>query len=356
MKRGRMKRIGVGAFATLAIASLVGCSSSPAGGQSGVASQIVVGSYGGDYDNFHKQFVVPAYNKEFDGKAPSVVFDSSDANARVTKVLAQKAAKSGAFDVVMQSDPDIPRLTAAGALDKLDLSKIPNASHALKNLTNPYCVPQIYSAEEIIYNKDKVAAPTSWNVFWDPKYKGKIGVVSTIWQQWFFVASAAMKSGNPGDDWTVGADKLGQLAGSVRVYGSQDQLGQAMVSGEIWLTENRKARAFQWNDAAGGTIASALPTEGTIPTTFYACIPANAPHKDEAYKYLNALLEPAAQSGFAEKMGYAPTVDNASLSGDVAGKIGFTQQEASRIFSVDWDAAAKHYVDEQKIWQRDVTR
>lgn len=352
MIRTRARLLAVAGIALVGL--LAGCAKATDQGGSGTPSQIVVGSYGGDYDNFHKQFVVPAFGKAFSGKAPSVVFDSTDGASRVTKVIAQKASKPGGFDVIMQNSPDIPRLAKAGALTKLDLGKIPNASHILKSLKNPYCVPQIYSAEVIIYNKKKVSKPTSWNVFWDPRYKGKIGVVGTIWQEWFFVASAAKKGGNPGENWNVGADKLRQLSKSIRVYGSQDQLGQAMVSGEVWLTENRKARAYQWNQAAGGSITSAFPKEGTIPTAFYACIPSNAPHKDAAYKYLNALLDPSAQAGFATKMGYAPTVDNAHLPASVSKQIGFTPQEESNTFTVNWNAAAAQYVSEQKIWQRDV--
>ena len=52
-------------------------------------------------------------------------------------------------------------------------------------------------------------------------------------------------------------------------------------------------------------------------------VPKNAPDKDAAYKYMNALLEPSAQQGFAAHMGYLPTVDDAPLSGKVGEQLAF---------------------------------
>ncbi len=57
-------------------------------------------------------------------------------------------------------------------------------------------------------------------------------------------------------------------------------------------------------------------------------MPKNAPDKEAAYKYMNALLEPSAQQGFAAHMGYLPTVDNAPLSGRVGEQLSFPRTEA----------------------------
>jgi len=35
-------------------------------------------------------------------------------------------------------------------------------------------------------------------------------------------------------------------------------------------------------------------------------VPKNAPNKAVAFKYMNAMLEPSAQQGFAAHMGYLP--------------------------------------------------
>ena len=47
-------------------------------------------------------------------------------------------------------------------------------------------------------------------------------------------------------------------------------------------------------------------------------MPKNAPNKAGAYAYLDAMLEPSAQEGFADDMGYNPTVTNAKIAARAA--------------------------------------
>ena len=54
-------------------------------------------------------------------------------------------------------------------------------------------------------------------------------------------------------------------------------------------------------------------------------VPKNAPNKAAAFKYMNALLEPSAQQGFAAHMGYLPTVDDAPLSGKVGEQLALSR-------------------------------
>ena len=46
-------------------------------------------------------------------------------------------------------------------------------------------------------------------------------------------------------------------------------------------------------------------------------IPKNAPNKDGAYAYMDAMLEKGAQENFAIDMGYNPTVTNATVAPDL---------------------------------------
>ncbi len=58
-------------------------------------------------------------------------------------------------------------------------------------------------------------------------------------------------------------------------------------------------------------------------------IPKNAPNKDGAYAYMNAMLEKGAQENFAVDMGYNPTVTDATVAPDLQKRIGFTPEEQS---------------------------
>jgi len=103
----------------------------------------------------------------------------------------------------------------------------------------------------------------------------------------------------------------------------------ALKSEEVWLTIMWRARGGQWKKA-GLPVAQAIPKEGVTPTVFEAAIPRNAPNKDCAYAYLDAMLDPEGQVGFAAKMGYVPTVTNAKLDPKLAEDLSFTPEEQKK--------------------------
>ena len=84
-----------------------------------------------------------------------------------------------------------------------------------------------------------------------------------------------------------------------------------------------KARVVQWQNA-GISVETVAPTEGTLAYVSGFVIPKNAPNKDGAYAYLDAMLDKSAQEAFAIDMGYNPTVTNAKVAPDLKKRIGFT--------------------------------
>jgi putative spermidine/putrescine transport system substrate-binding protein len=86
--------------------------------------------------------------------------------------------------------------------------------------------------------------------------------------------------------------------------------GAAFTSGEIVLFIMAMARVAMWQNL-GVEIAAAFPREGCIIYVSGMVVPRTAPNKENAFRYLNAMLEPAAQTGFAATMSYLPSVDNA---------------------------------------------
>ena len=73
-------------------------------------------------------------------------------------------------------------------------------------------------------------------------------------------------------------------------------------------------------------------------------MPKNAPNKEGAYAWLNAMMAPSAQEGFAVDMGYNPTVTNAKVPADVQKRIGFTDEEKKRLVDLDYGYMAKNDV------------
>lgn len=349
------KKISVGLVGAATVISLAACGASgesnPAGDPGG--STVVVGTWGGDYQKFLEEFVSPALAKE--SGAPRAVYATGNDTARLAKLRAEKDGKAGTMDVVALSIIEMQQAAEAGLLEEIDTSKVPNLKNADEKLTNPYWVPHIYSPSIILYNSDKVSpAPTSYSDLWDEKYAGKIGIQAPQSQDFFHAAATLELGENATTDLMSGLPRLEELAPNTQVFASQEQLGAAMMSGQIWMTLNWKARAYQWIETSDTPLAAAVPTEGTYSTQFVMAIPKNAPHKDAAYEYLNALLDPEAQLGFSTSMGYLPAATNSGMSSDLKERLGVPASDEHLVQALDIADIAKNYGDVVEAWEQKI--
>ena len=83
-------------------------------------------------------------------------------------------------------------------------------------------------------------------------------------------------------------------------------------------------------------------------------IPKNAPNKDGAYAYLDAMLDKSAQEAFAVDMGYNPTVTNAVVAPDLNQRIGFTPDEVKKLVDLDYDYMNKNDVALKEWWDKEL--
>src|SRR5947208_645729 len=335
------RTFGLGAGA-LASAAALGLSSARA-----QASSCVIGTWGGDYQNLLDANIVKPL---LEPKGVAVQWDVAAQGPRKNKLIAERRLPRGTLDIACLSDVDMYDISLSGALDTLDDSKIPNLKNAVAALRHPYAVPHIYSGMVLVYNPEH-AQPKAYADLWDEKYRGKIGLVDLLFTQILIVATVA--AGGTPSDFEPGKKKLLELKKlGVRVLPSNEAMAQALQSGEVWITPMWRARCVQWQNA-GIPVANVAPAEGAIPILFEFAVPKNAPNKDGAYAFLNASLEPAAQIGFAEKMGYAPTVANAQLPPEQAEKLMFSAAEQAKLVKTDYDYVAKEYQNLKQWWDRE---
>lgn len=341
--KNAVKLIGVTSICLM----LTACGSSSAGNESG--GKIVVGSFGGDYDEYLKDFVHPVFEESMPDT--EIVISADNVNALVIKLQAE-AGGPGTYDVAQLTMKTVSPVIDSGALEKLDTSKIPNWKNIIPVLKNEYCVPHIQTPISLITNVDAVDKPmTKWADYFgnDENLQS-----SGIWNNWydyvFYPAAVYAAGGDPGNDWSVGYDDATHAAGMMSTYGSAEQNGQALIAGEINTMVGPKARGSQWADQSGQNIVSIVPEEGSMSYISYTCIPANSENKEAAYAYLNAELDPEPQRQFAENMFYAPTVTNVELSPELLKSVGVTEEEQSRLYPVEWDVMQEDLAEMRRLW------
>lgn len=352
MKRKRRMLLAVVMAGLFSVTPCVSESSDKPGERKAPSGNVVVGTFGGDTVKVLKDNVNPVLA----ASAPDVklIYAIGMNTERMTKMRVEKEGPSP-FDAIHVNDRDMQILINEGLLLKLDYAKLPNAKNLIPGFRSDYYIPYNFSANTIVYNTNKVTPPpTSWETLWDSKYKGKIGVLNNLWTDHTYIA-ALLEGTADKNNWDAGRDRLLKLTEQdLKVFSAMETLGIALQTGEIWLTVTRRARAFQWAAAGGEPLGNVLPKEGVYPVAFCTAIPKNAKNANGAHAYLNALLDPKPQIGFAEVMGYAPAVSGIPLSEKTQSSIGFSEEEMKRIKPIDLIYIGKNDARWKEQWDKQI--
>jgi len=315
--------------------------------------QMVIATWGGDYANLLNANVdVPLMKPQ----GITIVQDTGDEDPRVAKLYAQRRLPHGADDVLCLQAVRAHEVGQAGLLDTLDATKVPNLKHVLPNLQTTFYAPHIFSPQVLIYNPDKITnPPTTFADLLDPKYKGRVGVGDI---NYMYVMMAAALAAT-GDLNKVEADETRALAmklnaNGLRLYPSTDSIGAGIKTGEIDVGVMWLARTVMWQNA-GIPVKASYPKEGCVLYISGMVVPKNAGNKPAAYRYLNAMLEPAAQTAFAQKMGYQPTVDNAPLTGKIGDQLAMPNP-APVLHAPNYDITGKLQGPTSEWWKKNIQR
>src|SRR5262249_9864765 len=111
--------------------------------------QVVVGTWGGDYQNLLQAHVAEQVMKP---QGIDVIYDTGLDTARKVKLMAERRLPRGSMDIAALNAAGCYEMWKNSALEELDLAKMPNAKHIIAPLRTKYSVPHIYSGRVILYN------------------------------------------------------------------------------------------------------------------------------------------------------------------------------------------------------------
>jgi putative spermidine/putrescine transport system substrate-binding protein len=193
--------------------------------------------------------------------------------------------------------------------------------------------------------------PKNFGELLDPKWKGKVGVIAGN-SFWLMMGASLFTSGNPSDFDKAKEYMVKLNDNGLRLYPETDSLAPAFKSGEIDVGVVWLARSVMWQNG-GFPVAAVFPAEGAILYVSGMVVPKNAPNKAAALKYIDALLAPSAQQGFAANMGYLPTVSDAPLSGKVAQQLAFPDP-MPKLVQPDYELDAKVKPEIDEWWLKNI--
>ena len=243
-------------------------------------------------------------------------------NFATNEELYAKIKSGGAsYDVIIPSDYMIARMIKEDMLAPLDKSNIPTIANMDERFMSPeydpgstYSIPYTWGTVAIIYNTKMVdEIPTSWDIFWNEKYKGQILMFSNSRDAFAIACKMLGYSLNTEDP-----DELREATDALK---EQKNLIQAYVMDQIFdkMENNEAALApYYAGDAAlmlpnNPDLAVAFPDEGTNAFVDGICIPKDSKKKVAAEMFINFLNEPEIAAQNIEYIGYS-SPNNAALA------------------------------------------
>ncbi|WP_345796074.1 extracellular solute-binding protein [Castellaniella sp. MT123] len=313
---------------------------------------LVVSNWGGDWNDRTIRYVEKPL---VESQGIRIVRDLGVEADRKAKVLAERRLPRGTIDVMHINQGDAYELHNYGVLADLDKSKISNFASVPEQLqTMPYFVPWLYSGVVIIFNKDKVPdPPKSYKELWDKKWLGKLGLTNQLYFN--YVMMASLVASGKVNDGEAGMKQLLELKKLTepKIYATHQHLQSALLTGEVDIAVNYKARGLQWIHD-GAPLDIQFPGGGAISVMFGASLLKKAPNLDAAYVYLNAMLDKRAMAGLAQASFYAPANANAELPADVRAKIDFSSEERGLLHMPDYPYVAKNTAAWLEWWNKSI--
>jgi putrescine transport system substrate-binding protein len=257
-----------------------------------------------------------------------VNYDVFDANETLE---AKMLTGSSGYDVVVPSIEFMARQAAAGVFQPIDKAALANYGNldpeilkivATNDPDNTYGVPYMMFTVGLGYNVDKIAERVdaekigSWDMLFDPKIAAKLADcgIAVLDSPTETIGAALHYLGlDPNSEDAGDLEKAATLMQSIRPYVRyfhSSQYINDLANGQICLAIGYSGDVLQARNRAdeagrGVHVAYAIPREGSQVGFDMLAIPADAPHPEDALKFIDYILRPEVAAAITNHVYYA---------------------------------------------------
>jgi spermidine/putrescine transport system substrate-binding protein len=249
------------------------------------------------WSEYVPQAVIDGFTKETGIKVNVENYDSNE------KMLAKLLAGGAKYDLIQPSEYVVESLIKQNGLAEIDKAQVPN----FKNLDpkflklshdpeNKFSVPWMVGTVGIVVNTEKVKDEVKgYKDVFNGKYKKRIVALDDNRE----IVSWALNSlGMPVNE--INKEALDKAKPVVKGWLPQikafdsDSPKTKFLKGDVWVGIVWSGEAaILWKESKGsGKFKYVLPEEGAHMFIDSLCIPAKAPHKEAAHKFIDYILRP----------------------------------------------------------------
>ncbi len=285
-----------------------------------------------NWPDYITETMIADFEKEYGIKVNYDTFENNEA------LHAKLVAGNSGYDIVVPTAGFGKKQIDGGLYQEIDKGKIPNYANLdpalMKRLENQdpgnqYAVPYMWGTTGIGYNVDKVKAAFgntdiagSLDIVFKPENIGKLkdcGVTFLDTPSEIIPIALNYLGEDPNSQDPAVIDKAAALLKTIRPYITNFHSSQyidAMANGDTCLVVGWSGDIIQARDRAvdagnGVNIAYAIPKEGAPQWFDMLAIPKDAKHLDEAYAFINNLLDPQVMANNSNFISYPNAIPKA---------------------------------------------
>ncbi|HTZ34120.1 MAG TPA: ABC transporter substrate-binding protein [Methylomirabilota bacterium] len=226
------------------------------------------------------------------------------------------------YDVISPSSDVASSIVHAALVEPLDLSKIPTYPQLSATLRDrrlvkaggqTFGVPFMWGPNPLLYDTTAFPQPPdSWDIFWDPKFKGKI----SVWDDLSTLYMAAQMLGYdqpPGQLYDLTDEQLAAVKAKLlalkpnvrKLWSTGGELTNLFENHEIIAAMGWPLMTNQLRQA-NFPIGEVIPKENTTGWIDHLMITRESPHKELAYAFLEYMIQAKTQKEVTDVTHYTP--------------------------------------------------
>lgn len=341
---------------------LAACSSEDGAGESEAAGELVVGVYGGEWEENIRPII-----EEFAEETGTDVEIVAGADAQWFTQLRASDGENPQYDVLILQPDTIQRAAADDLLEPLTEENVPNLANLYDSIQSrltidgeQYATGFSVGQLGLAYRTDLVPEePTAWLDLWNPAYEGHVAISSPSYSAGLQFLSGLINAqggeeSNP-EDVDQAFEQLGELRDSVVAYPDNPGAIQTLLErGDAWVVPFWDGRIFALQESGLDNIGFVYPEEGAVAAVASWAVTAGTNNEEAAYALVDYLSSAEVQAEFSELTYYGMTNENVEYSEALQDRVQVGEEAYNALKWVDYETATPNLAEWTNRWTQEL--